>query len=154
MDFPTTPGAFDTSFNGQQFPEGDNNVFLARFNAEGSDLVYSTFLGIGRGWATAVDGANNAYLTGETDDSSFPTTPNAFDTTYNGGFNDAFVAKLNLNEPTAVGLVELAAGAEDRAAKLSLGLLVAGALALAFFAVRYRRSRPPLISGAAPPHQN
>lgn len=131
VEFPTTPGAFDTSFNGQQFPEGDNNVFLARFNAEGSDLVYSTFLGIGRGWATAVDGANNAYLSGETDDPNFPTTPNAFDTTYNGGFNDAFVAKLNLNEPTAVGLAGLAAGSPSPASKLALGSAVAVVLAVA-----------------------
>lgn len=131
VGFPTTPGAFDTSFNGQQFPEGDNNVFLTRFNAEGSDLVYSTFLGIGRGWATAVDGANNAYLTGETDDPNFPTTPNAFDTTYNGGFNDAFVARLNLNEPTAVGLAALAAGSPNWAPNLALELAVAVVLAVA-----------------------
>ena len=94
-------------------------------------MVYSTFLGIGRGWATAVDGANNAYLTGETDDPNFPTTPNAFDTTYNGGFNDAFVAKLNLNEPTAVGLAELAAGSTFQALRLPLGLAVAVLLAMA-----------------------
>ncbi len=131
VGFPTTPGAFDTSFNGQQFPDGDNNVFLARFNAEGSDLVYSTFLGIGRGWATAVDGANNAYLTGETDDPNFPTTPNAFDTTYNGGFNDAFVAKLNLDEPTGVGLAELAAGSPNQASGLALEVAVAVLLAVA-----------------------
>lgn len=131
VGFPTTPGAFDTSFNGQQFPDGENNIFLTRFNADGSDLVYSTFLGIGRGWATAVDGANNAYLTGQTDDPNFPTTPNAFDTTYNGGFNDAFVAKLNLNEPTAVGLADLATGSPSPASKLALGSAAAVVLAVA-----------------------
>lgn len=152
-DFPTTPGAFDTSFNGQQFPDGDNNVFLACFNAEGSDLVYSTFLGIGRGWATVVGNANNAYLTGETDDSNFPTTPNAFDTTYNGGFNDAFVAKLNLSEPTAVELVGLAAAPSGWASLFAPWLLVAVLLGSILLILGYRRSRQASPSGARPSHQ-
>ena len=153
VGFPTTSGAFDTTFNGQ-YPEGDRNAFLTALNENGSDLIYSTFMGIGYGWAVDANQTGYAFLAGRTYDPNFPTTPGAFDTTYNGGFNDAFVAKLNLNEPTAVGLVELVAGAADRAVKLPLGLLVAGALALAFFAVRYRRSRPPSISGATPPHNN
>ena len=39
-DFPVSPGAFDTSFTG-----GLNDVFVTRLAADGSALVYSTFLG-------------------------------------------------------------------------------------------------------------
>ena len=44
----------------------------------------------------------NAHVTGSTNSNNFPTTPGAFDTSYNGGDHDAFVAKLN---PTGSGLV-------------------------------------------------
>ena len=59
-------------------------------------LVYSTYLG-GTGqdqaWAVAVDSAGNAYLTGFTASANFPTA-NALQSTF-GGFQDAFVTKVN-----------------------------------------------------------
>ena len=92
-NFPTTPGAFDTTHN------GDQDVFVTKLNASGSALIYSTFLGgsgidLGRG-RLVIDTAGSAYLVGSTTSPDFPTTPGAFDTTHNGGFFDAFVAKLN-----------------------------------------------------------
>jgi hypothetical protein len=90
-DFPTTPGAFDTTYNG--YPD----AFVAKLNATGSALVYSTFLGTEGtewGWGVAVDGTGVACVTGSTNSSEFPTTPGAFDTTHNGG-PDAFLVKLN-----------------------------------------------------------
>ena len=98
-NFPTTPGAFDTSYNG-----GDD-AFVTKFNPAGSNpLLYSTFLGGSsgpsgnndRGMAIALDAAANAYVTGLTASSNFPTTPGAFDTSYNGGNADAFVTKLDM----------------------------------------------------------
>jgi hypothetical protein len=92
-DFPTTSGAFDTTFNGG--PGGD--VFVAKLNPSGSALVYASYLGSnGSDYANAIaiDDLNNAYLLGETFSSSFPTTPGAFDTSHNGSL-DVFVAKLN-----------------------------------------------------------
>src|SRR5262249_25797701 len=67
-------------------------------------LVYSTYLGGGRddfGSAIAVDGDGHAYVTGETTSTDFPTTPEAFQTTY-GGLLDAFVTKLNREGSTLV----------------------------------------------------
>jgi Tol biopolymer transport system component len=90
--FPTTPGAFDTTKN-----NGDD-VFVAKVNADGSGLIYSTFLGgslTDRGAGIAIDAAGNAYVTGEVVSADFPTTPGAFDTTFNGGARDAFVTKVN-----------------------------------------------------------
>src|SRR5215204_3288946 len=89
-DYPTTPGAFDTTHN------GNSDAFVTKLNASGSGLVYSTFLGgtsyeIGAGIAVQ-DGM--AYVTGQTESADFPTTTGAFDTTHNG-FSDAFVTKLN-----------------------------------------------------------
>ena len=90
--FPVTPGAFDTTYTlGQE-------AFVARFNAAGSKLEYATFLG-GSDWeyatprcAIAIDKAGRAYVAGETDSSDFPTTPSAYDRTFNGGYvgGDAF----------------------------------------------------------------
>ena len=71
---------------------------MVKLNPAGSALAYATFLGGSGddyGYAIAVDGAGSAYVTGETRSSDFPTTPGAFDTSYNGGYADAFVAKLN-----------------------------------------------------------
>ena len=47
-------------------------------------------LGIG----IAVDGRGRAYVTGRTSSADYPTTPGAFDRTFNGSC-DAFVTKLN-----------------------------------------------------------
>jgi hypothetical protein len=89
--FSTTPGAFDTTFNG-----GFQDAFVTKLNGRGSALVYSTFLGgtssdDGRGIAVR---GGRAYVTGFTESADFPTTPGAFDTTFNG-VRDAFVTKLN-----------------------------------------------------------
>lgn len=90
-DFPTTPGAFDTSSN------NDNDVFVSKLDAAGANLLYSTYLGgsgndIGTG--IAVDATGSAFVTGSTPSSDFPTTPGAYDTSWNGS-NDAFVTKLD-----------------------------------------------------------
>jgi hypothetical protein len=98
-DFPATTGAFDTTHNGGPEP-GYGDVFVTKVNASGSDLVYSTFLGGAGdelGYGLAVDGAGNAYVTGYGNSPNFPTTPGAFDITYNGGSWDGFVTKLNAN---------------------------------------------------------
>jgi uncharacterized repeat protein (TIGR01451 family) len=90
-DFPVTAGAFATTFGGIV------DTFVTRLNANGTGLSYSTFLGGGYeyGSAIALDDDGNAYVTGATLTSSFPTTPGAFDTTFGGSYTDAFVTKLN-----------------------------------------------------------
>lgn len=87
-DFPVVGGV-------QTKKAGDRDVFVAKLNATGSGLIYSTYLGVRRssssGYAIAVDAQGNAYITGTSDSSSFPTTPGAYQTTGSG----TFVAKLN-----------------------------------------------------------
>jgi hypothetical protein len=91
-DFPTTAGSFDISHNG-----GSKDVFVAKLNAAGTDLVYATFIGgsgSDEGKDIALDEGGSAYLTGVTSSADFPTTAGAYDTTL-GGIGDAFVLKLN-----------------------------------------------------------
>ncbi|MEK5037561.1 SBBP repeat-containing protein [Sporosarcina sp. FSL K6-3457] len=91
-DFPTTTCAFDTTFNGVI------DAFVTKLNPAGTALLYSTYLGgsdFNQGYAIAVDNAHNAYVTGLTMSTDFPTSPNAFDTTFNG-VQDAFVTKFNI----------------------------------------------------------
>ncbi len=100
-DFPTTPGAFDASYN------GSNDAFVVKLNPTGRALAYATFLGgssYDYGYGIAVDATGSACVTGGTGSPNFPTRPGAFDTSYNGG-NDTFVAKLN--PPAAPGLRHL-----------------------------------------------
>jgi hypothetical protein len=98
--FPTTPGAYDVSFNdcGLGCVIGDNSgdVFVTRLGADGH-LMWSTYLGGERydgAVDVVVDGAGNVYVTGATFSANFPTTGNALDRELSGG-RDAFVAKLN-----------------------------------------------------------
>jgi len=97
--FPTTPGAFQMSCTGSCSSSG--SAFVSKFNASGSALVYSTYLngtGISFGNSIAVDSAGDAYVTGQTGSTDFPTTPGAFQTVCNAcaaGHETAFVTKLN-----------------------------------------------------------
>jgi hypothetical protein len=92
-DFPATPGAYDTSYNG-----GYYDVFVSKFNSDLTRLLASTFLGGSSGdygRAIAVDGTGNVFVTGNTWPKDFPVTPGSYNTSYNGGNDDAFVSKLN-----------------------------------------------------------
>lgn len=97
-NFPTTPGAFATT------SAGTLTGFVSQLTQNGSNLVYSTYLG-GSGAdqcnAIALDWDRNAYVTGSTSSTNFPTTSFAFSQTYSGGSTDAFVTKIN---PTGTGL--------------------------------------------------
>src|SRR5216684_529995 len=99
-DFPTTLAAFQTASGG-----GISDVFVTKLNPTGAGLVYSTYLGGGgydNSGAIVVDSAGNAYVSGVTMSTNFPTTLGAFQASFGGGTVDAFVTKLN---PTGVALV-------------------------------------------------
>jgi hypothetical protein len=114
-NFPTTTGAFNTTFGGG----AAFDVFVTKLNPLGSaPLIYSTYLGasgddVGRG--IAVDGLGNAYVTGYTGSTNFPTTPGAFKTTFSGGNYDAFVVKLNPTGSALVYSTYLGGGGDDYA---------------------------------------
>jgi hypothetical protein len=102
-NFPVTPTAYQTTYQSTNpffFAQGD--AFLTVLDAAGASTPYSTYLGgAGEdlGLDVAVDVLGNAYVSGSTLSSNFPTTPGAFQTSYH--FNtDAFVTKVN---PAAAG---------------------------------------------------
>jgi hypothetical protein len=125
-DFPTqspyesTPPTKMTGIS----PGGWASAFVTKFSPDGSSLVYSTYLGgngYDYGFAIAVDGNGNAYITGSTTSPDFPVTPGAYQTvcspipdfyhgpnigetsSCNSFYNaSAFVTKLN---STGTGLV-------------------------------------------------
>lgn len=76
---------------------GSSDAFVTRLSADGSELLFSTFLGGSfeeTGYGIALDSDGNAYVTGETESSNFPTTTGAFQTS-SGGYVDAFVTKVS-----------------------------------------------------------
>lgn len=79
----------------QSVNRGGTDAFVAKYSSAGA-LVYSSYLG-GSGsdhaYGIAVDASGNAYLTGGTDSSNFPTASPLQSTI--GGAQDAFVTKLN-----------------------------------------------------------
>lgn len=101
VNFPTTPGAFDTSFH------GNFDAFVSRLDPALSgtaQLTYSTCLGSAtlsdRGWAIAVDAQGAATVVGNTSSFDFPVTPGALFATARGG-TDGFVSRLDML-PTGV----------------------------------------------------
>jgi len=95
-DFPTTAGAFQSALSAAP-PYADGHIFVLKLNPAGTALQYSTYL---RGnypdtaYAIAVDGSGNAYVTGSTGSSTFPTTPGSFQPG-TASTSTAFVTKLN-----------------------------------------------------------
>ncbi|PYV39359.1 MAG: hypothetical protein DMG06_23310, partial [Acidobacteria bacterium] len=77
---------------------GGGDAFMAKLNRHGTRLVYSTYLGGSgddEGGAIVLDSRGNVYVEGVTTSTNFPTTLNAFQPAFGGGFSDAFVAKIS-----------------------------------------------------------
>ena len=89
-DFPTL-GPYQSTL------AGSSDIFVTKFNPDGTGLVYSTYLG-GSGenfvYGIVVDGAGNAYIAGGTSSADFPVTAGAYQGTLPSTFS-GFVAKLN-----------------------------------------------------------
>jgi len=88
--FPTSSGAYDTTFNAS----GSYDGFIARIAPDGSYLEWSTFLGGGsvdQVRQVALDATENVTVAGLTSSSDFPTTPG----TLHNSFAGFFVARLN-----------------------------------------------------------
>jgi hypothetical protein len=115
LGFPTTAGAYDTTLSG-------TDAFVARLSSSGGFLLYSTFLGGAVGeevYAIALSGGQ-ATVAGQTGSPTFPTTPGAYDTTFNGGFSDGFVARLSSPGGTLLYSTFLGGGDFDYAYALAL----------------------------------
>ncbi|MHA1187003.1 MAG: SBBP repeat-containing protein [Candidatus Heimdallarchaeota archaeon] len=99
-DFPTTENAFNRThcWDDGYFPQ-KFDCFVFKLSADGSELLYSTFVGgtdSNLGGSIAVNDEGNAFVTGVTSSSDFPSTTNAFDDSFNGEI-DCFVFKLSVD---------------------------------------------------------
>ncbi len=71
-DFPTTPGAFNETLNGHM-----SDIFITKLKPDGSDIVYSTFLGGTHrdlSEKIVVDGNGSAYIVGYSSSKDYPIT--------------------------------------------------------------------------------
>ncbi|MDP1682196.1 MAG: SBBP repeat-containing protein [Burkholderiales bacterium] len=92
----------------QSSRKGYTDAFVTKLNAEGSGLIFSTYLGgalygsttyayypYTYGWGVTVDGNDNVYVTGQTSTKDFPITPGVYQPTYNNGYFDGFITKFD-----------------------------------------------------------
>lgn len=116
-NYPTTPGAFDTVFNAGQ-------IVVTALAADGSALLYSTFLGgagVGNiGESIALDGSGRAWVTGHTLCADYPTTSGAIDRSHNGA-EDIVVSALSANGTTLVYSTYLGGANRDQGYGIALG---------------------------------
>ncbi|MBN2106918.1 MAG: SBBP repeat-containing protein [Deltaproteobacteria bacterium] len=94
-DFPTTPGAYQTT--------GSGDAFITKFDTTLQTVLSSTFLGGGKTdiiYALSLDTSGNIYAGGYTMSNDFPVSADAYDTTFGGSLSDAFVAKLDADLST------------------------------------------------------
>ena len=90
-DFPTTPGSY------QKGKKGNQDAYVIKLSANGREPLYSTYFGgsgsdIAR--SIALDNIGNAYITGETQSTDFPTTPGSYQKEFKG-VADTFSVKFN-----------------------------------------------------------
>lgn len=128
-DFPTTPGAYDESFNGGSALEYGGDTWIAKIDGVTGQLIYSTFIG-GPGDeepdAIYVNASGEVIVLGLTASANFPTTPGAYDEVHNGG-KDIFLLKLSADGSTLLWSTFLGgSGDEESWEKTRLGLDATG----------------------------
>lgn len=152
MDFPVVNAVQPTS-------GGYQDTVVAKLNAAGSALVFSTYVGGESSEfvsSVAVDEANNVYVAGETWSTAFPTTPGAWQENYAGG-GDGFVTKILADGsafgystylgggfPTDVTVTDVRGVAYDG---WLTGLFTSGVvyLVIGYWVWRYRRGRKGIV---------
>ncbi|NLI00191.1 MAG: hypothetical protein GX446_11965, partial [Chthonomonadales bacterium] len=105
--FPTTEGAYDTTFNGGWGWYQDG--YVAKLSPDLSTLVWSTYIGGSNpeiACRVRVLPDRSVVVCVMTGSADFPTTPGAYDRTYNGGsgdiYSEAAVLKLSADGSTLI----------------------------------------------------
>jgi len=104
-EFPhITTGSYQENHGGPS-PETTQgyDIVVTKTSPDGTSIDWCTFIG-GSGsdiaYESIIDVSNNIFIVGETNSTDFPTTSGAFQTSYGGGANDAFLVKLSANGTT------------------------------------------------------
>ena len=124
LGYPTTVGAYQVNYGG-----GSCDIAISKFDANGSFLHFSTYLG---GSSTdiphslVVNDNDELYVLGSTGSSNFPTTAGAFDSVFHGGSNylltnvlsysngsDIVISKFNSTGTSLLGSTYLGGSSND-----------------------------------------
>jgi uncharacterized protein (TIGR02145 family) len=86
-----TPGCY------QQYINHPSDIFLAKFDSNGIRLWGTYYGGDGseQNGSCVIDGSGNVYIDGLTNSQNNFTSPGAFQSTFGGGINDAFLVKFS-----------------------------------------------------------
>jgi hypothetical protein len=147
-NFPNTAGGAQATFGGV------SDAFVARLNATLTSNPQSTYLGGSRyeqADALAIAGSGEVYVAGRTRSTNFPTTPGVVQPTFGGGFDDAFLVRLNSNLAAPIlQSTYLGGSAGDAANDLAIGpsgeIYVAG--------ITWSTNFPNTGGGAQPTHSS
>lgn len=117
VDFPTTPGAFQSKLRGK------TNGFVTRLSADGKKWHFSTFLGGSDGeyfLMPTLDAAGNIYVVGHTASKDFPVTANALQPKFGGGAGDGVFAILSPDGSKLLYATYIGGAGEDLLRSLAL----------------------------------
>jgi RHS repeat-associated protein len=117
QNFPVSPDALQRTYGG-----GAGDGFVARLNAKGERLLYSTYLGGSADDAArsiAVDSAGVIYAAGVTGSPNFLTRPGAVQDRLNGA-TDGFLVKFNPGDPVAIYSTLLGGSAADAIQRVAI----------------------------------
>jgi uncharacterized protein (TIGR03437 family) len=127
---PATTGVQPANAGGSCASGPCSDAFIMKLAADGTSVVYATYLGGAdqdAGRAIAVNSAGEAYVAGDTASAGFPTTPGASQTRFGGkvagdfaSYGDAFVAKLDAAGATLIFSTYLGGAAPDVAWAIAL----------------------------------
>ncbi|WP_409769503.1 gliding motility-associated C-terminal domain-containing protein [Thermaurantimonas sp.] len=126
--YPTTSGAFQTTFNSGGNFSTTTDVSISKFNPAGTQLIYSTYLGGSNSeqvHSMVVNSNNELIVYGITGSSNFPITPNAAQTNFAGGSNfvvanyvypngsDIFITRFNASGSALIASTFLGGNGND-----------------------------------------
>jgi PKD repeat protein len=146
-NFPVSQNAFDKNYSGSGGQGVGDDVFVSKFDGLLTKLLASTYLG-GSAWENgyymATDAQGNVYVTGTTSSTNFPTGPNAYDKTYDGGTpfaGDIFISRLNNDLSTLFASTYLGKKQKESTGALCIdsnqNILIAGSTASSDFPTTY-----------------
>ena len=146
-NFPVTANAFQPNLG------GGKDVFFAALSGDGSQLLYSTYLGGAKdedAYRMAMDASGNVWLTGSAAGSGLPVTAGVYQSKINGAAN-GFIAKLAFNSANAQPLqIEALTflGGSSKATGLFSGLLIPEPFADGFEDIEFDAAGNVYVAGA------
>ncbi|MCB0760995.1 MAG: PKD domain-containing protein [Flavobacteriales bacterium] len=117
--YPTTTGAYDTSFN-----NGSWDIGITKFTPDGSDLVYSTYLGgsdTDLPSSMVVNNSNQLVIIGFTGSTNFPVSDNALYPSFQGGSISFPLGGVTFNNGTDIFITRFNEDGSDIVASTYIG---------------------------------